>query len=305
MTQMEKAKTVCALVGPTASGKTGASLAVAGALHMEIVSADSMQVYRGMDIGTAKVTPQERALVPHHMIDIVEPYEKYTAARYQSEGRAVVEEIFSRGKMPLIVGGTGLYVSALIDGMNFAETEGGGEERHRWEEYLTHNGAQALHGRLCEIDPIAAARLHPNDTRRVIRALEVHALTGETLSDKAKKREPFYHARIAGLSLEREVLYARIDERVLAMIQNGLQEEAKVLFSSHAPTAAQALGYKELFGVFRGESTIEEAIPLIQRETRRYAKRQMTWFRRDQRIRWFDAGDADLIRSLTEYFKDA
>ena len=192
-----------------------------------------------------------------------------------------------------------------VGGSNFAETEGGGEERHRWEEYLAHNGAQALHDHLREIDPIAAARLHPNDTRRVIRALEVHALTGETLSDKAKKREPFYHARIAGLSLEREVLYARIDERVLAMIQNGLQEEAEALFSSHAPTAAQALGYKELFGVFRGESTIEEAIPLIQRETRRYAKRQMTWFRRDQRIRWFDAGDADLIRSLTEYFKDA
>lgn len=295
---------VCVLVGPTASGKTSASLAVAEALDMEIVSADSMQIYRGMDIGTAKAAPEERSRVPHHMIDIADPAEKYTAARYREEGRAALYDIFARGKMPLVVGGTGLYVSALIDEMNFAQAEGGGEERRRWQDYLADNGAEALHARLREVDPPTAQRLHPNDTRRVIRALEVYSLTGEAMSRQAGRGESPFDVRMAGLVLEREKLYGRIDERVLDMVRNGLIEEAKTLHAMGAQTAAQALGYKELFRVFRGECTLAQAVEAVQRDTRRYAKRQMTWFRRDPRVRWFAADDCHLTASLIDYFEN-
>lgn len=293
---------VCVLVGPTASGKTGASLAVAEALGMEIVSADSMQVYRGMDVGTAKATPEERALVPHHMIDIADPSEAYTAARYRDEGTAAIEGILSRGKVPLVVGGTGLYVSALVDGMNFALARGGGDERRELEAYLAEHGREALHGRLALADPVSAKRLHPNDTRRVVRALEVFALTGKPMSEAAARAESPYDLRVAGLRLNREALYARIDERVGRMIEGGLIAEAEALYGAGAPTASQALGYKELFAHFRGEATLEQAADAIRRETRRYAKRQMTWFRRDERITWFEADAPDLAARLIDFY---
>jgi tRNA dimethylallyltransferase len=293
---------VCALVGPTASGKTEAALRVAEALGMEIVSVDSMQVYRGMDIGTAKATKEERARVPHHMIDCADPSESYTAARFQAEGRAAIADINARGKTPLLVGGTGLYLSALADGMNFADQVGDSETRSRWVAYRAEHGNYALHARLAERDPQTAARLHPNDARRVIRALEVFEETGEPMSRRVKTEDSPYTLRVAGLMVEREELYRRIDERVVRMIKTGLVEEARRLFSADASTAAQALGYKELFAMFRGESTLAEAIALIQRRTRRYAKRQMTWFRRDERIRWFDAPDDNLPGKLIDYF---
>ncbi len=295
---------VCALVGPTASGKSAAALAVARALSMEIVSADSMQVYRGMDIGTAKSTQAERALVRHHMIDVADPGQKYTAARFRQEGALAIAEILARGNVPLVVGGTGLYVSALLDGLDFAQAQGGGEERERWEKYLAQNGASALHGQLRERDPKSAEKLHENDTRRVIRALEVYDITGRPIGERASFAQSFYDVRMAGLSLNREQLNLRIDERVDAMMRAGLEAEARALLQKDLQTAAQALGYKELFEVFRGDASLDEAIRHIKTRTRQYAKRQMTWFKRDVRIRWFDALDPHVEAKLMEYFAE-
>ncbi len=292
------------MAGPTASGKTGAALAVAERMGAEIVSADSMQVYRGMDIGTAKATKDERARVPHHMIDIADPGEKYTAARFQQEGRAVIEDILQRGKLPLIVGGTGLYIDALLRGMNFAQTEGGGAARRHWEIYAEAHGTDALHAALAERDPATAGRLHPNDVKRVIRALEIFTQTGRPMSERAGTGPSPYEARVAGLLTDREDLIRRIDARVLQMMRDGLEEEARRLYKTDASTAKQALGYKELFMYFDGEISLEEAVRKVQTATRQYAKRQMTWFRRDPATRWFPAGDARLVDSLIEFYNN-
>ncbi|WP_408956061.1 tRNA (adenosine(37)-N6)-dimethylallyltransferase MiaA [Natroniella sp. ANB-PHB2] len=283
-----------ALVGPTAVGKTKLSLALAQQLEGEIISADSMQIYRGMDIGTAKATPKEQKKVPHHLIDIVEPDQEFSVADFQERVDQLIPEIYQRGKLPMLVGGTGLYVKAVIEGFLFPEMETDWELRERLEEAAEKEGTEYVHDKLAKIDSTLAEKLHPNDLRRVIRGIEVYQQTGKTITyfkKEAKKRPPRYQAVKIGLRRERESLYQRINKRVDLMIEEGLVKEVRELYQKgydRELISMQGLGYKELMGHFEGEYDLEEAIRLIKRDTRHFAKRQFTWFKRDDSIHWFD-----------------
>ena len=291
---MGKPKLVC-VVGPTASGKTRLAITLARVLEGEIISCDSMQIYRGMDVGTAKPTPEERAAAVHHMIDIVGPEEDYSAARYAREAGEVLEGVLSRGKTPVLAGGTGLYLDALTGGMCFA----GRSEDPALRLALGELSTEALVEKLRECDPESAARLHPGDRKRIIRALEVYAVTGETISaHNASTRDlesPYELLKIGLCWTPREQLYARIEQRVDQMLQNGWLEETRRLLEAGIPTSAtamQAIGYRELQQVLRGELEPDAAAALIKQNTRRYAKRQLSWFRRDDKTLWLDAGAA-------------
>jgi len=277
------------LVGPTAIGKTGISIELAGLINGEIVSCDSMQVYKGMDTGTSKPDKGLIARIPHHMIDVIEPSDEFSVAQFRRMAVKAIEDIIARGKAPLAVGGSGLYVKVLIYGI-FEAPSTDREFRDRLKQEADEFGAEILYKRLEEIDKEAAAGIHPNDQRRILRALEVYEkakapisrLKTNTvgLSDK-------YEIRIFGLNMERPALYKKIEERVDLMFRGGLVEEAKGLMRQKLSlTASQALGYKEVFAFLRGEYNIEETKRLIKRNTRHYAKRQLTWFRRDKRIEW-------------------
>ncbi|WP_308634356.1 tRNA (adenosine(37)-N6)-dimethylallyltransferase MiaA [Paenibacillus silvisoli] len=293
----EKAKPrLLALIGPTAVGKTKLSLEIAKAWNAEIISGDSIQVYKGMDIGTAKIKPEEREGIPHHLIDICDPTHAFSVAEFQERCATLIPEIESRGKLPFIVGGTGLYVESVAYGYDFAEV--GSDEAYREEQRLfaLEHGAEALHERLRAVDPAAAERLHPNDQRRVIRALEVHHLTGTTVSEQLegqKKTSPF-ELCIIGLTMDRAKLYARINERVDAMIEEGLVDEVKRLLADGVPANAvsmHGLGYKEIVLYLEGHLTLEEAVEMLKRDTRRFAKRQLSWFRHMSDIHWIDADE--------------
>lgn len=282
-------------MGPTATGKTGISLQVAEKLGAEIISADSMLVYRGMDIGTAKPTREEMGRVPHHMIDVADPGEIYNVAIYSQRVKDILGGIPERANLPLLVGGTGLYVRAVVDGYNFSEAGTDRELRARLAQECHTLGRAALHERLKNIDPRTASRLHVNDVKRVIRALEVYYLTGKTLSGSAGREEaPRFNLLIYGLTMDRKRLYSRIEERVDKMMAAGLLEEVRnLLAGGYSPelTSMQGLGYKEMILHLKGEISLEEAVELLKRNTRRFAKRQITWFRRDPRIRWIDVGE--------------
>jgi tRNA dimethylallyltransferase len=282
-----------AIVGPTGVGKSSAAEALAVLLGGEIVSADSMQVYRGMDIGTAKVPPEERR-VPYHCVDLVRPGQPYSAALYQRDAREAIAGIAARGAVPIVVGGTGLYIRAALDRFDFPPGEIGGDARERYERLAAELGAEGLHRLLRERDPAGAAAIHPNNVRRVIRALEMAdagRLYGEHVAGFAK-REPYYpHTVFLGITMSRNELYARIERRVDDMIAEGLVDEVARLLAAgyrEALTAAQAIGYKELVPVLDGEAPLEVAIAAIKQATRRYAKRQLTWFRADARVTWLD-----------------
>lgn len=300
--------TIIALVGPTAVGKTKASFALCRALDAEIVSMDSMQIYKGMDIGTAKPGAKEQAEIPHHLIDIVEPSEEFTVADYRARACAAIDDIHRRGKIPLLVGGTGLYLDALTKPMNMTPAAEDEALRRALNDIaLTPEGKAQLHARLAAIDPQSAARLHENDVRRVIRAIEVYETTGKTLSeyhaqDAQAQGQGLYSALIYGLTLPRERLYARIDARVEDMLREGLLGEVQGLLARGAlPTkdgAMQAIGYKELVLMLEGKVTQGDAVYEIKKNSRRYAKRQMTWFKRDARIRWFDVAQYDVQNAL-------
>jgi len=281
------------LIGPTAVGKTRLSLDIAKAWNAEIISGDSMQVYKSMDIGTAKLPLEEREGIPHHLIDICEPEYPYSAADFQANAAACIGEIASRGKLPFIVGGTGLYVEALCYGYQFASNGSDESFRKEQEQYAGQYGAEALHKRLEEIDPSAAQRLHPNDLRRVIRALEVYHLTGQTFSEQqaGQKKESPYELCIIGLTMDRAELYRRINERVDLMIEQGLVAEVEKLLARGMPMSAvsmQGLGYKEIALYLQGRCSLEEAVELLKRDTRRFAKRQLSWFRHMADIQWID-----------------
>jgi len=282
---------IIVVAGPTATGKTRLGIALARALGGEIVSADSMQVYRGMDIGTAKADAAERAAAPHHMLDVCEPAESYSVARYAEEAGHVCEDLLARGRVPIVVGGTGLYIDALIDGRDFADFEGDRRLRDELSALYDAQGGEALLRMLGEFDPERAAKLHPGDKRRIVRAIEIYRLTGETATahDLATKQRPkrFDAARIVLNYQNRADLYARIDARVEDMVRAGLFEEVEHLLSaglSPECTAMQAIGYKEAALCLRGGLSRDEAVALIQQNSRRYAKRQITWFGR-----WEDA----------------
>ncbi len=282
---------VVVIAGPTASGKTALSIALAQALGGEIVSADSMQVYRGMDIGTAKATAAERSAAAHHMLDIADPDEAYSAARYVDEAAECCADILARGKLPIITGGTGLYIDSLLSGRSFADTEDSRELREALSREYDERGGEAMLEKLRTVDPARAAILAAPDKRRIVRALEIYALTGEsaTAHDEATRALPprYDAARIVLSYAERARQYAMIDSRVDKMVRDGLFDEVSALLArgiSPQATAMQAIGYKEAAAALRGEITRQEAVALIKQNSRRYAKRQLTWFRR-----WEDA----------------
>lgn len=300
---MTKQSVVC-IVGPTASGKTALSIALAKQYNAEIVSADSMQIYCGLDIGTAKPSVIEQDGIVHHMLDVVSPFEDYSVARYVEEAEHVISDIHARGKLPIIVGGTGLYIDSLMRGATFAAQVQDENFRAEMEAYARENGNHALHERLREIDPVQASRLHENDVKRVIRALEVYHTTGKCLSEHNAETADLpqkYHACWLGLTYEnRQVLYERIDRRVDKMIAEGLMTELKEIQTrgiSRDATAMQAIGYKELWDVPFGEP-IEVAAERLKQATRRYAKRQLTWFRRNKKIHWLTVDRTENFDSL-------
>jgi len=286
---------VLVIVGPTAVGKTALSLEIASELEGEIISADSMQVYRGMDIGTAKPSRAERQRVVHHMLDVVDPDEPFSVADYVSQVEDILVRLKERGKLPLISGGTGLYVDALLKGFLFPDASADAEIRDRLQAQAAIDPL-SLYERLKEVDPISADRLHPNDLRRIIRALEVYDRTGEAISSLQKKKQTSerpYQPLYIGLLRDRAELYARVDSRVDMMIEEGLIDEVELLLKAYPeqPTALQALGYKEIAYYLRGEMTLGDAVELLKRDTRRYAKRQLSWFKRNKDIHWFNCSE--------------
>ncbi|MFC3769146.1 tRNA (adenosine(37)-N6)-dimethylallyltransferase MiaA [Paenibacillus sp. GCM10012303] len=303
MTETEKKPELLVLVGPTAVGKTKLSLELAGRFGCEIISGDSMQVYRGMDIGTAKATEEERSLVPHHMIDIHDPDYPFSVAEFQERSRALIEEISSRGKLPFIVGGTGLYVESVCYDYQFSEGGSDDEYRRELNEYADRYGEEALHDKLKAIDPPSAQRIHSNDRRRTIRALEVYRLTGIPQSEhlaRQKKQSP-YELCIVGLTMERDLLYERIEQRIDLMMEQGLVREVASLLDKGYSTdlvSMQGLGYKEIAGYVTGQYELPLAVDLLKRNTRRFAKRQLSWFRHMKDIRWVDVTEPNISAHL-------
>ncbi len=295
------------LAGPTASGKTALSLRLAQAHQCEIVCMDSMQIYRRMNIGTAKPTPEERAQAVHHMVDVVEPTDDFSVARYQEMAEACIEGIFARGHQPLLVGGTGLYLRALRQTMSMGAVAADEELRAEMQRIADSDGGkEQLHQTLAEIDPVTAERLHVNDTRRVIRALEVYRLTGRPISQQPKSATPGkFDYRVASLTMERSVLYRRIEQRVDKMIADGLTEEVKQLLAEglNAQTKAmKAIGYKEMIPYCLGRCTLDAAVAELKLNTRHYAKRQLTWMHSEPDILWVDALATDAYEQLDAYY---
>jgi tRNA dimethylallyltransferase len=282
---------VVVVCGPTALGKTSAAIQLAEIFDGEIIGADSMQIYKHMDIGTAKPTAKEQARVKHHMIDIIDPDDRFDARLYATMARETVKKVYHRNKIPFVVGGTGLYIKALLHGLFNTETAVG-NIRNGLKKEIEIRGATFLYSRLCRQDPEAAKKIHPNDTYRIIRALEVHAVTGKTLSGFHKfhgfKDHPFVVLKI-GLRIRREILYDRINKRVDAMIGNGFVDEVKGLLAmgcSPESKSMQSIGYRHIVDFIGGHRSWDETIRTLKRDTRRYAKRQMTWFRADPEIIW-------------------
>ena len=300
---MPKVIVVC---GPTASGKTALSIELAKKVNGEIVSADSMQIYREMNIGTAKPTKDEQNEAPHHMIDVADPGENYSVARYAQEASIIVDNILSKGKVAIICGGTGLYINALINGTSFAESGENNGIRNLLEQLYIDKGASQMLKELSCVDPDTAAKLHVNDKKRIIRALEVYITTGETISEhnrRSKLIKPRYDAVFIGITPnDRKVLYNRIDRRVDLMFKQGLEKEVRTLYDSGKllGTASQAIGYKEMLRYIHGEISIDDASELIKQKSRNYAKRQLTWFKNDERVNWIEYSDSENIASLCQ-----
>lgn len=284
---------IIAVAGPTASGKSALALELCKRLDGELISLDSMQIYRGLDIGTAKPTKAEQAEVHHHMIDICEPTENFSAAEFAERAHKVIADVQSRGKKAVLCGGTGLYLDTVLGRLDFGEIESDEKLRGELIVFAEKNGADALHERLREIDPQAAEKIHPNNVRRVARAIEIYELTGKTKTehDREAISDSPYESLIIGLDYDdREVLYNRINRRVDAMIEAGLEGEVRSLVSrgllSAESTAGQAIGYKEMLGYIAGDCSLGDAVEKIKLGTRRYAKRQLTWLRRNPDIKW-------------------
>jgi tRNA dimethylallyltransferase len=284
---------VIVIVGPTASGKTNLSIELAKSLNGEIISADSMQIYKYMDIGTAKPTLDEMQGIKHYLIDEVLPSEDFNVVRFKELANKYIEEIISKGKQPIIVGGTGLYISSLINNINFSESECDWDLREALKKEAEVNGAQYIHDKLKLVDEQAANSIHPNNIKRVIRALEVYYQTQKPISyhnEMSRGLPSKYKFILIGLTMDRQLLYQRIEKRVDIMLQNGLIEEVKSLIKlgfADSLISMQGIGYKEVLSYLNNEKTLEEAIEIIKQDSRRYAKRQITWFKRIKEIKWF------------------
>lgn len=283
---------VIAIVGPTASGKTALSVRLAKELNGEVINGDSMQVYRGLDIGTAKIKKDEMEGIPHHLIDIKDPTDSFSVAEFQQLVRQKIREIQERGKLPIIVGGTGLYVQAVLYDFQFTEDRVNKDVRQEYYDELEKHGSLFMHDRLKAIDPITANKIHPNNSRRVIRALEIaeHSPTQKSDPSQNQGDTPMYKHLLIGLDIDREILYERINLRVDHMMEDGLLQEARMLWDNGVRNvqSVQAIGYKELYLHFEGEISFDEAIRQLKQNSRRYAKRQFTYFRNKMTIHWVD-----------------
>ena len=291
------------VAGPTASGKTGLGVELCLRHSGEVVSADSMQIYRGMDIGTAKATPEERRGVPHHLMDFLPPEQSFSVADYVRMASEAIADIRSRGKLPVLVGGTGLYISSLVDNLDFSPSPQSPQLRQQLREKALRCGNAALLEELRGFDPETAEKLHENNLGRVIRAIEVYRLTGVTMAETVRrsrqKASPYQLCMLGLTTTDRQLLYSRIDRRVDQMMAGGLPQEAKALLGRPlSPTARQAIGYKELEPWLQGTATLEQCAGTIKQETRRYAKRQLTWFRRDGRFHWLEVDRYDSVEAL-------
>ncbi|MDH3392752.1 MAG: tRNA (adenosine(37)-N6)-dimethylallyltransferase MiaA [Desulfobulbaceae bacterium] len=296
-----------AIIGPTGVGKTALSLAVAQRFGCEIVSVDSMQVYRYMDVGTAKATPEERALVPHHLLDVVDPDEEYNVARYIKDAGGVIDAIRQRGRVPLLVGGTGLYLRGLTQGL-FEMSPCPESIRQQLRQRLEKEGGAALFAELDRIDPHTASRIHAHDTCRLLRGLEIYQATGMSWSEhlaRGRQNAVLPEVLKIGLTWDREKLYERINRRVGQMVEEGLLAEVQSLLArGYGPElkSMQAIGYRHMVEHLRGEHDWQETLELLARDTRRYAKRQYTWFRRDESIRWFEPVQEETILQLIDKY---
>lgn len=301
----EKQK-VIVIIGPTAVGKTRLSVELAQRVNGEIISGDSMQIYKEMDIGTAKVSKEEMQGVPHYLIDVKEPTEPYSVAEFQREVRELIDVISKKGCVPIIAGGTGLYIQSVLYDYQFSDTGKDEEIRLRLEKQVEEEGMERVFEELRRIDPVSAENIHPNNVRRVIRALEVFYSTGKTMAEyqESQEQELLYDVAFVGLTMDREVLYDRINLRVDLMVEQGLFEEVESLYKKGIRDcqSIQAIGYKELYGYFDGKLSKEQAIEALKQNSRRYAKRQLTWFRNKMDVTWFDMTDADFEVILEEIF---
>lgn len=305
-------KPLIVIGGPTACGKTGFSIKLAKEIGGEIISADSMQVYRYMDIGTAKVTPEEADGVPHYLIDEFDPDEEYNVMLFQQKAKAYMEEIWAKGKIPILVGGTGFYINALLYDNDFTETDNDTTYREECYRLAQEQGPEVLYERLKEVDPEYAEIMHANNVKRVTRALEYHYLTGQKFSEhnaEQKEKETPYDAAVILLNMDREKLYERIELRIDLMMEQGLLEEVKGLLDrGYTPdlVSMQGIGYKEFIPYFNGECTLEEAVTQLKTNTRRFAKRQLTWFRRQIDGLWVDMSRStgeEIMAEVLEYLK--
>lgn len=299
-------KKILVIVGPTAVGKTYVSIELAKKFNTEIISADSMQVYKYMDIGTAKVTEQEACGIKHHMIDLVEPDEEFSVSEFQKMAEKHIDEIHNKGKFPIIIGGSGLYLNSLLYDLDFGTVKSDEKVKKYYTEYYEEHGIDKLYELLINVDPKACEKIHKNNVKRVIRALEVCHITGKKFSDMStdiRKPSNKYDFKIVGLEMDRELLYQRINKRVDLMLDDGLLDEVKALINkgyTKYMTSMRGIGYKEIVDYLEGIVTKEEAIENLKQNTRRFAKRQFTWFKADKNIQWYDLTDLSAIDLIIE-----
>lgn len=307
---MEKKIPLLCIVGPTASGKTGLSVELAKRHSGEIVSCDSMQIYKGMDIATAKVTPEEMCGIPHHLVNFLPVGEGFSVSDYVKMAHKVIADIYDRGKLPVLVGGTGLYYSSLVENISFSEEKLDEKLRAELNERYEHEGGEALLLELAEFDPETARTLHPNNGKRIVRAIEIYRTTGVTMSEQLarsrKNPSPYNHLTICLTYNDRQKLYDRINLRVDKMLEAGLLDEAREFYSQDVgKTASAAIGIKEFKPYFDGECTLEAAVEKLKRETRRYAKRQLTWFRRCKNINYIECDRCDVLEESEKIINNA
>lgn len=296
---------IVAVVGPTASGKTALGVYIAKYFKSEIISADSMQIYKDMQIATAKPSLEEREGIPHHLMDLIDISDSFSVSEYVTLANKVIDDVRARGKLPIIVGGTGLYINSLIDNIKFSEEKNDLVFRQKLYEILDEQGVQALFDELMEIDSSYAKTLHPNNVKKIIRGLEIFHTTNIPMSEHLKESKSVptrFNPCMIGLNYRnRDKLYERINQRVDSMVEQGLLDEAeKIIKSKNQKTSFQAIGYKELQKYFTGEQGLEESLDIIKRQSRRYAKRQLTWFRKDKRIHWIYVDEYDSIKTIYE-----
>lgn len=303
---MEKQK-VIVIGGPTASGKTALSIELAKKINGEIISADSMQIYKDMDIGTAKPNIEEMQGIQHYMLDFVSPETRFSVAEYKKQAKQAIKEILNKGKVPIVIGGTGLYIETLIYEIEFEKIETDLAYREELEKQVQEKGLEYLYNKATQLDKVAMEKISPNDKKRILRVLEIYHQTGKTKSqlDAASRKDPEYDYKLFAINIEREILYDRINKRVDIMLQNGLIQEVQNICSKYNkfPTAMQGLGYKEVVEYLNEETTYEQMVEKIKMETRRYAKRQLTWFRKYKNITWLD-GLNDLEKNIEIIIKE-